>query len=115
MRVCCTLQVYLKKEDLSLDAIAQYNVRCPGDGDKMTLLKERVLPIADNLGQTIIFVRSRVTCRELHNKLEKDGYKCTSVAGGQSLALLCWDLGVWCTQGRRVCILLVLPYGVLKE
>ena len=75
-------QVFVKKEELSLDVIKQYRVKCPEDKDKITVLKDRIFPAAEKLGQSIIFVRTRTSASTLHRKLEEDGHKCTSIQGG---------------------------------
>lgn len=75
-------QVFVPKEELSLDVIAQYNVSCPGKDDKVKVLKDMIFPNCERLGQTIIFVRTRETARTLHLSMEREGYKCTSIEGG---------------------------------
>lgn len=77
-------QVFVPKEKLSLDVIKQYRVQCPTKEDKITVLKDRIFPAAEKLGQSIIFVRTRESARELHRKLELEGHKCTSIQGGMS-------------------------------
>ncbi|GIL65509.1 hypothetical protein Vafri_19272 [Volvox africanus] len=74
-------QVFVAKEKLSLDVIAQYNVRCPDRTSKTRVLKEIIFPNCDRLGQTIIFVRTREAARTLHAEMDRDGYKCTSISG----------------------------------
>ncbi|KAG2490675.1 hypothetical protein HYH03_010844 [Edaphochlamys debaryana] len=74
-------QVFVAKEQLSLDVIAQHNVRCPDRGAKTRVLKEMIFPNCERLGQTIIFVRTRDTAKQLHAEMERDGYKCTSITG----------------------------------
>ncbi|MCO5601776.1 hypothetical protein L7F22_055901 [Adiantum nelumboides] len=77
-------QVFVKKEELSLDVIKQYRVKCPSDADKVSILKDRIFPAAEKLGQSIIFVRTRASASNLHRRLDADGYKCTSIQGGLS-------------------------------
>lgn len=74
--------LFVAKEELSLDVIAQYTVKCPNRDAKIRVLKEMIFPNCEKLGQTIIFVRSREMAKELHNAMEKDGYKCTAIQGG---------------------------------
>ena len=74
-------QVFVKEEDLSLDAIKQYCVKCPSELAKIKVLKDRFFPLAEKLGQTIIFVRTRESASKLHNMLEAEGYRCTSMQG----------------------------------
>jgi len=60
-------QVFLQREQLSLDVIKQCRVKCPTVPDKQKVLKEMIFPNCEKLGQTIIFVRTRDTARSLHN------------------------------------------------
>lgn len=73
--------VFVQKEQLSLDVIQQYNVVCTSRDSKTGVLRSQIFPNCEKLGQTIIFVRSRDTARCLHDELEKEGYKCTSIQG----------------------------------
>ena len=59
-------QVFLAKEQLSLDVIKQCRVKCPTVVDKQKVLREMIFPNCEKLGQTIIFVRTRETARSLH-------------------------------------------------
>eukprot|EP01018_Ginkgo_biloba_P020763 Gb_07267 [translate_table: standard] len=74
-------RVFVKQEELSLDVIKQYHVKCPDELAKIEVLKARIFPLAEKLGQTIIFVRTREMASLLHSKLEAEGYKCTSIQG----------------------------------
>lgn len=74
-------QVFLEKEQLSLDVIKQCRVNCPTARDKQKVLKTMILPLCDKLGQTIIFVRTRDEARQLHQILEAEGMPCTSISG----------------------------------
>ncbi|EFJ52048.1 hypothetical protein VOLCADRAFT_103235 [Volvox carteri f. nagariensis] len=74
-------QVFVAKEQLSLDVIAQYNVRCPDRNAKTRVLKEMIFPNCERLGQTMIFVRTRESAKGLHYDMEREGYKCTSITG----------------------------------
>ncbi|GJP51732.1 hypothetical protein CLOM_g10878 [Closterium sp. NIES-68] len=77
-------QVYVPKEQLSLDVIKQYRVRVPSRDAKVVVLKDKIFPAAEKLGQSIIFVKTRETARDLHRRLEADGHRCTSIQGGMS-------------------------------
>lgn len=79
-------EVFVPREDLSLDVIKQYRVVCPTALDKLKVLKEMIFPQCEKLGQTIIFVRSRQQARDLHKALENEGHRCTSIEGGMELA-----------------------------
>ncbi|CAL5221233.1 g3385 [Coccomyxa viridis] len=74
-------QVFVPREDLSLDVIKQYQVECPTPIDKVVVLEEMIFPQCEKLGQTIIFVRTREIARTLHAALEKAGHRCTSIRG----------------------------------
>ncbi|KAL3138207.1 hypothetical protein ABBQ38_005428 [Trebouxia sp. C0009 RCD-2024] len=74
-------QVYLRKEQLSLDVIKQCRVRCPTPQDKQKVLREMIFPNCEKLGQTIIFVTTRQNAHTLHRVLEADGFPCTSISG----------------------------------
>eukprot|EP00245_Coleochaete_scutata_P011958 TRINITY_DN4539_c3_g1_i1.p1 TRINITY_DN4539_c3_g1~~TRINITY_DN4539_c3_g1_i1.p1 ORF type:complete len:583 (-),score=121.20 TRINITY_DN4539_c3_g1_i1:63-1811(-) len=75
-------KVFVPKEELSLDVIKQYRVVCPSRDSKLEVLQERIFPIAEKLGQSIIFVKTRESARELHRRLDEAGHKCTSIQGG---------------------------------
>ena len=73
--------IIVPREQLSLEVIKQYRVECPREADKEVVLRDRIFPAADKLGQSIIFVRTRAEAHRLHGSLQKAGYKCTSIAG----------------------------------
>lgn len=75
-------QVFVPREQLSLDVIKQYRVVCPEPLAKVAVLKDAIFPQCEKLGQTIIFVRTRDTARALHAAMEADGHRCTSIEGG---------------------------------
>eukprot|EP00475_Leptophrys_vorax_P034325 TRINITY_DN5520_c0_g1_i1.p1 TRINITY_DN5520_c0_g1~~TRINITY_DN5520_c0_g1_i1.p1 ORF type:complete len:575 (-),score=34.59 TRINITY_DN5520_c0_g1_i1:469-2007(-) len=77
-------QVFVPKEQLSLDVIRQYRVRVPSKDAKVAVLKDKIFPAAEKLGQSIIFVKTRETARDLHRRLEADGHRCTSIQGGMT-------------------------------
>ena len=60
------VQVFLKKEQLSLDVIKQCRVRCPAAVDKQKVLKDMIFPNCEKLGQTIVFVTTRQNAHTLH-------------------------------------------------
>lgn len=74
-------QVFVPKEELSLDVISQYNVLCPSPLDKVSVMKDMIFPNCEKLGQTIIFVRTKETSRQLHMQLQSMGFKITSIQG----------------------------------
>lgn len=52
---------------------------CPSPADKVSVLREMIFPNCEKLGQTIIFVRTKDTCRRLHAQMQHMGYKITSI------------------------------------
>ncbi|XP_061347710.1 DEAD-box ATP-dependent RNA helicase 38-like [Gastrolobium bilobum] len=56
-------------KELSLDVVKQYKVHCPDELSKIEVKKEYILEIEENLGQTIIFVRTRNSAKMLHKSL----------------------------------------------
>eukprot|EP00882_Tetradesmus_deserticola_P008322 GHRQ01008774.1.p1 GENE.GHRQ01008774.1~~GHRQ01008774.1.p1 ORF type:complete len:492 (+),score=257.21 GHRQ01008774.1:272-1747(+) len=74
-------QVFVPKEELSLDVISQYNVICPSPAEKLAVLKDMIFPNCEKLGQTMIFVRTKDTSRALHAQMQTWGYKITSIQG----------------------------------
>lgn len=76
--------IFVETEKLSLDVIKQFRVKCPSVWEKVDVLKDRIFPAAEKLGQSIIFARNRQSASELHKKLEADGFRCTSIQGGLS-------------------------------
>jgi ATP-dependent RNA helicase DDX19/DBP5 len=71
----------VKKEALSLDAVKQYKVRVSDETEKIELIKNYIFEIGENVGQTIIFVRTRDSAKMLHKALVDLGYEVTSIHG----------------------------------
>ncbi|MED6149703.1 DEAD-box ATP-dependent RNA helicase 38 [Stylosanthes scabra] len=74
-------KLFVKKEELSLDAVKQYKVRCPDELSKIEVIKDYIFELGENVGQTIIFVRTRQSAKMLHEKLVEMGYEVTSIQG----------------------------------
>ncbi|XP_072980598.1 DEAD-box ATP-dependent RNA helicase 38 [Typha angustifolia] len=74
-------QIFVKKEELTLEKVKQYKVQCPNERAKIDVIKDRIFEFGQKVGQTIIFVRTRDSTRVLHNSLAKEGYECTSIQG----------------------------------
>ncbi|KAE9612343.1 putative RNA helicase [Lupinus albus] len=74
-------KLFVKKEELSLDAVKQYKVRCPDELSKIEVIKDYMFEIGENVGQTIIFVRTRESAKMLHKALVDLGYEVTSIQG----------------------------------
>ncbi|MCH97795.1 DEAD-box ATP-dependent RNA helicase 38-like, partial [Trifolium medium] len=74
-------KLFVKKEELSLDAVKQYKVRVPDELEKIEVIKNYIFEIGENVGQTIIFVRTRSSAKMLHKALVDLGYEVTSIQG----------------------------------
>ncbi|KAL5742855.1 hypothetical protein ACOSP7_029587 [Xanthoceras sorbifolium] len=74
-------QLFVKKEDLSLESVKQYKVNCPDELAKVLVIKDRIFELGENLGQTIIFVRTRNSASTLHKSLVDLGYEVTTIQG----------------------------------
>ncbi|CAL9099655.1 unnamed protein product [Musa textilis] len=74
-------QIFVKKEELTLEKVKQYKVQCPDELSKVEVIKDKIFEFGQKVGQTIIFVRTRNSARMLHQSLTEEGYECTSVQG----------------------------------
>ncbi|XP_043695611.1 DEAD-box ATP-dependent RNA helicase 38-like isoform X2 [Telopea speciosissima] len=74
-------QLFVKKEELSLEAVKQYKVHCPGERAKVLVIKDKIFELGEKLGQTIIFVRTRKSADMLHKSLVEFGWPCTNIQG----------------------------------
>ncbi|KAH9620575.1 hypothetical protein KSS87_015802 [Heliosperma pusillum] len=74
-------QLFVKKEELSLDSVKQYKVRCPDELAKVQVIKDKILELGQKLGQTIIFVSTRASAGSLHKALVDLGYEVTTIQG----------------------------------
>ncbi|OAY42787.1 DEAD-box ATP-dependent RNA helicase 38 [Manihot esculenta] len=74
-------QLFVKKEELSLDSVKQYKVYCPDEMTKILAIKDRILELGENLGQTIIFVNTKRSASMLHKALVDLGYEVTTIHG----------------------------------
>nr|GEV79904.1 DEAD-box ATP-dependent RNA helicase 38 [Tanacetum cinerariifolium] len=74
-------QLYVKKEELSLDSVKQYKVKVPDELSKIMVIKDKIMFLAQKLGQTIIFVRTRQSAGYLHKALVNEGYPVTTIQG----------------------------------
>ncbi|KAJ1377319.1 RNA helicase, DEAD-box type, Q motif [Sesbania bispinosa] len=74
-------KLFVKKEELSLDAVKQYKVHCPDELSKIEVIKDYILEMGENVGQSIIFVRTRNSARMLHKSLVDLGYEVSSIQG----------------------------------
>lgn len=74
-------QLFVKKEELSLEAVKQYKVYCADELTKIQIIKERIFDLGENLGQRIIFVRTKHSASMLHKQLTDDGYVVSTIHG----------------------------------
>lgn len=74
-------QLFVKKEELSLEAVKQYKVYCADELTKIQIIKERIFDLGENLGQRIIFVRTKHSAGMLHKQLTDDGYVVSTIHG----------------------------------
>ncbi|XVE61600.1 hypothetical protein DITRI_Ditri06bG0053300 [Diplodiscus trichospermus] len=74
-------QLFVKKEELSLESVKQYKVNVPDELSKVMVIKERIFEFGERLGQTIIFVRTRNSASMLHKSLVDLGYEVTTIQG----------------------------------
>ncbi|KAK1400815.1 DEAD-box ATP-dependent RNA helicase 38 [Heracleum sosnowskyi] len=59
----------------------QYKVYCPDEISKIMVIKDRILEMAQKVGQIIIFVRTRNSASMLHRSLVEYGYQVTTIQG----------------------------------
>ncbi|RHN60375.1 putative RNA helicase [Medicago truncatula] len=74
-------EYFVKKEELSLEAVKQYKVKCTDELAKIEVIKDYIFELGENVGQTIIFVRTRNSAKMLHKSLVDFGYEVTSIQG----------------------------------
>ncbi|CAI0469293.1 unnamed protein product [Linum tenue] len=74
-------QLFVKKEELSLESVKQYKVFCPDEQIKIRVIGERILELGEKLGQIIIFVNSKKSASMLHTALVELGYEVTTIHG----------------------------------
>ncbi|KAK1403357.1 DEAD-box ATP-dependent RNA helicase 38 [Heracleum sosnowskyi] len=74
-------QLFVKKEELSLDSLKQYKVYCPNELSKIMVIKDKILEMGQKVGQTIIFVKTRNSASMLHKSLVEYGYEVTTIQG----------------------------------
>ncbi|KAJ0974136.1 hypothetical protein J5N97_016101 [Dioscorea zingiberensis] len=83
-------QIFVKKEELTLEKVKQYKVQCyrdrerPDEGLKIKVIK-KILLFGMKIGQTIIFVRTKESSRNLYKELSDEDYECTSIQGALNI------------------------------
>lgn len=71
--------INIKREDLSLDAIKQFYMDCQGENNKYDVLTNIYGLL--NIGQSIIFVHTVKTAKELSNRMRDNGYTVSLLHG----------------------------------
>ncbi|KAJ4744435.1 ATP-dependent RNA helicase DBP5 [Rhynchospora pubera] len=74
-------EIYVKKEELTLEKLKQYKVWCPDELAKIEVIRDRIFEFGQKVGQTIIFVRTKESTKMLQSALTKEGYECTAIQG----------------------------------
>ncbi|KAL8204943.1 hypothetical protein R6Q57_010566 [Mikania cordata] len=74
-------QLFVKKEELSLDSIKQYKVNLPDELSKIMVIKDKMMDLGEKVGQTIIFVKTKTSAGMLHEAHVKYGYEVTTIHG----------------------------------
>ncbi|KAL5724351.1 RNA helicase [Ranunculus cassubicifolius] len=74
-------QLFVEKEELTLDMVKQFKVNCPDEQAKIHVIREKIFDLGDKLGQSIIFVHSRASANALHNSLTEFGWEVTTIHG----------------------------------
>lgn len=74
-------QLFVKKEELSLDSVKQYKVNLPDELSKILVIKDKIMELGQKVGQTIIFVKTRKSAGMLHDALSGYGYEVTTIQG----------------------------------
>ncbi|KAG6394985.1 hypothetical protein SASPL_145576 [Salvia splendens] len=78
-------QMFVKKEELSLESVKQYKVHCPDELSKIMVIKDQILELGEKVGQTIAFVKSRNAASMLHQALVKLRYEVTTIQGALNI------------------------------
>ncbi|KAI9108198.1 hypothetical protein K1719_021071 [Acacia pycnantha] len=74
-------QLFVKKEELSLEAVKQFKVNCPDDDSKIHVIGHYIFEIGENMGQTIVFAGEKERAKKLHKSLHRLGYGVTCIQG----------------------------------
>lgn len=72
-------RIIIKTEELSLDGIKQFVMDFPREGDRYRTLTDLYGLL--NIGQSIIFVHTIATAKELYNNMRRDGYMVSLLHG----------------------------------
>ncbi|EOA35076.1 hypothetical protein CARUB_v10020188mg [Capsella rubella] len=78
-------KLFVERKALTLDSVKQYKVVCPEEQNKIEVIKDQIMELGD-IGQTIIFVETKVSADKLHKALAEMGYDVTSIHGSMTVA-----------------------------
>ncbi|EKD00744.1 ATP-dependent RNA helicase [Trichosporon asahii var. asahii CBS 8904] len=71
--------IYLKKEEVTVDAIKQLKVECANEEDKFDVLA--LLYDVMTIGQSMVFCKKKVTADQISERLESDGHSVACLHG----------------------------------
>lgn len=74
-------QIFVKKEELTLEKVKQYKVQVPDERAKIAVIKDKIFEFGQKVGQVIIFVRTKQSTKDVHNALTLEDYVCSSIQG----------------------------------
>ncbi|CAN6302222.1 unnamed protein product [Urochloa humidicola] len=74
-------QIFVKKEELTLERVKQYKVQVPDEAAKIEVIRDKIFEFGQKVGQVIIFVRTKQSTKNVHNALTREDYVCSSIQG----------------------------------
>ncbi|PWZ58611.1 DEAD-box ATP-dependent RNA helicase 38 [Zea mays] len=74
-------QIFVKKEELTLEKVKQYKVQVPDESAKIEVIRDKIFEFGQKVGQVIIFVRTKQSTKNVHNALTREDYVCSSIQG----------------------------------
>jgi ATP-dependent RNA helicase DDX19/DBP5 len=74
-------QIFVKKEELTLEKVKQYKVQVPDEAAKIEVIRDKIFEFGQKVGQVIIFVRMKISTKNVHNALTREDYVCSSIQG----------------------------------
>eukprot|EP01134_Creolimax_fragrantissima_P007232 CFRG7232T1 len=78
------VKITIRQEELALDGISQYAIKCPDGDSRYSVLQDIYGGIS--IGQVIIFVETKSTADKLHRRMTADGHSVTVLYGGNQQA-----------------------------
>ncbi|GJN09034.1 hypothetical protein PR202_ga27001 [Eleusine coracana subsp. coracana] len=74
-------QIFVKKEELTLEKVKQYKVQIPDETAKIEVIRDKIFEFGQKVGQVIIFVKTRQSTKNVRNALTREDYVCSSIQG----------------------------------